>query len=116
MLIDTKETIYLILRLFDLCYEHLIQGCISISNPLENYLQKIKQTPTTTASASLPTSPAPLSNDLVISVIHQLPQPFIQSITGFTTTQLIENLHDSFSMFRIVTQMYAQHRKHFAEF
>ncbi|QHS71561.1 drug-responsive transcription factor PDR3 [Saccharomyces paradoxus] len=115
MLIDTKETIYLILRLFDLCYEHLIQGCISISNPLENYLQKNKQTRSTTAPASLPTSPAPLSNDLVISVIHQLPQPFIQSITGFTTAQLIENLYDSFSMFRIVTQMYAQHRKRFAE-
>ncbi|CAI4055059.1 hypothetical protein SKDZ_02G1030 [Saccharomyces kudriavzevii ZP591] len=116
MLIDTKETIYLILRLFDLCYEHLIQGCISIANPLENYLQRKKQSFTKTASASLPTSPAPLSSDLVISVIHQLPQPFIQTITGFTTDQLIANLHDSFSMFRIVTQMYSLHRKRFAEF
>ena len=116
MRIDTKETIYLILRLFDLCYEHLIQGCISIANPLENYLQKMKQSFTAAAPATLPTSPTPLSSDLVVSVVNQLPQPFIQTITGFTTSQLIDNLHDSFSMFRIVTEMYAQHRKHFAEY
>ena len=116
MLIDSKETIYLILRLFDLCYEHLVQGCVSIANPLESYLQRTNQLSATATPVTLSTSPASLSNDLVLCVINKLPQPFIQTITGFTTAQLLANLHDAFSMFRIVTQMASLHRKRFKEF
>ncbi|CAI4054885.1 hypothetical protein N7582_000192 [Saccharomyces uvarum] len=116
MLVDSKETIYLILRLFDLCYEHLIEGCVSIANPLESYLQRKKELSTPAAPVTLSTSPPSLNNDLVISVISKLPQPFIQTITGFTTAQLLANLHDPFTMFRIFTQMCSLHRKRFKEF
>ncbi|CAI1998138.1 hypothetical protein SEUBUCD650_0G02510 [Saccharomyces eubayanus] len=101
-----KETLYIMLRFFDICFHHLNQGCISIANPLENYLQKMNLLPSTPSSVSSAGSPNTAhTKSHVAIVINNLPQPFVQDITGISNSELLHKINDDTNMFGILLEM-----------
>lgn len=112
--IQLKETLYLLLRFFDLCVDHFNQSCVSIANPLESYLHRknlLNLSPSTTSSVISRSSAN--NKDLVSVLINRLPQPFVMNLTSVSNEQLSETMYDDFAMFNIVLQMYDCHKKGF---
>ncbi|CCF56104.1 hypothetical protein KAFR_0A06690 [Kazachstania africana CBS 2517] len=108
-----KATIYIVLRFFDMCILHLNEGCVSISNPVENYLQREHIGYVSTPSSS--TGPRNISNngDLIAIIIGKLPQPFVENLTGVSTQMLLNVMNDDLEMFRLLLEMFSVHKKHF---
>lgn len=101
-----KETLYIMLRFFDICFHHLNQGCVSIANPLENYLHKMNLLPSTPSSVSSAGSPNTAhTKSHVALVINHLPQPFVQNITGISNSELLNKINDDTNMFGILLEM-----------
>lgn len=111
---QTKEILYILLRFFDMCCVHLNEGCISIGNPLESFLNK--RLPNTGSSGSTPAIASPKtasSKDLATLLINYLPQPFIQNLTSISNAELVQKLDDNFTMFGILMEMYKMHERGF---
>ncbi|CCF58937.1 hypothetical protein KAFR_0F03410 [Kazachstania africana CBS 2517] len=114
---DVKETLYLVLRFFDMCFLRISENSFSITNPLENYLKmknipvSASNTPSSTASTGI------VENSSIASIlINKLPQPFVLSNTGVSTDHLLSLLNDNYSMFRTLLDMYDKHKKTFDEY
>ncbi|CAI4039255.1 hypothetical protein SMKI_07G2360 [Saccharomyces mikatae IFO 1815] len=112
-----KETIYIMLRFFDVCFHHINQGCVSIANPLENYLQKMNLLPSTPSSISSAGSPNTAhTKSHVALVINHLPQPFVKRITGISNAELLSEMNNDTSMFGILLKMLHQHKNSYQNF
>lgn len=112
-----KETIYIMLRFFDVCCHHINQGCVSIANPLENYLQKMNLLPSTPSSISSAGSPNTAhTKSHVALVINHLPQPFVRSITGISNSELLSEMNNDISMFGILLKMLDMHKNSYQNF
>lgn len=112
-----KETIYIMLRFFDVCFHHLNQGCVSIANPLENYLQKMNLLPSTPSSISSAGSPNTAhTKSHVALVINHLPQPFVRNITGISNSELLSEMNNDISMFGILLKMLDMHKNSYQNF
>lgn len=112
--IQLKETLYLLLRFFDICLDQFNQSCVSIANPLESYLHRknlLNLSPSTTSSVISRSSAN--NKDLVSVLINRFPQPFVVNLTSVSNEKLFETMYDDFAMFSIVLQMYDCHKKGF---
>lgn len=114
--VQLKESLYLLLRFFDICVDHINQSCISMANPLVSYLQRRNLLGTVAAATPSGVSPASSTSgnkDLVMTIIDRLPQPFVKSLTGVTSEMLRQTMYDDFAMFELVLKMYDCHKKGF---
>ncbi|CCK70098.1 drug-responsive transcription factor PDR1 KNAG_0D03520 [Huiozyma naganishii CBS 8797] len=116
---DIKESLYITLRFFDMCFAHFKGNIVCIANPLESYLHgKRIPMPTTPSATTTPTTESPGSHTsgkinqntntkLMASVlIKMLPQPFVQSCTGKGNKDLLDIMYDDSAMFTVLLQMY----------
>lgn len=113
---ELKESLYLLLRFFDICVDHINQSCISIANPLVSYLQRrnlLGTVPVSTPSGLSPASTCSGNKDLLLNIIDRLPQPFVQKLTGVSNEMLRQTMYDDFAMFDLVLKMYDCHKKGF---
>ena len=104
-----KETLYLALRLFDMCFLHFREDTVSLANPLESYFSRRNiavspQTPQTNPlSTSSNTSSTATNVKSVISVlINRLPQQFFENSTGISRDELLNNINDDHKMFKLL--------------
>lgn len=114
--VQLKESLYLLLRFFDICVDHINQSCISIANPLVSYLQRrnlLGTVPGATPTGLSPTNSNNGTKDLVLGIIDRLPQPFVKNLTGVTTEVLRQTMYDDFAMFDLVLRMYDCHKRGF---
>ncbi|CCD24668.1 drug-responsive transcription factor PDR1 NDAI_0D03540 [Naumovozyma dairenensis CBS 421] len=118
-----KATLYILLRFFDMCFQHLNDGCVSIANPLENYLRRKNlmaptPTPTPSGNSSVSVGSPNTANEksLVVLLINRFPQPFIENLTKITIKQLMETVDKDFEMFKLVLDMFEAHRSGFESF
>lgn len=112
--LQLKESLYLLLRFFDICLDQMNRSCVSIASPLESYLHRRNLMDCIPVSATNGVSPSNSNNrDLVSTVIDHLPQPFVERVTGVSNEQLHQLMYDDFAMFSLVLQMYNCHRKGF---
>lgn len=120
-----KETLYLILRYFDMCYIQLAEGKLSIGNPLENYFSRrnIVVTPqspgpplVSTPSTGTPGSIALSRQSIISQFIKRFPQNFVFELTGITIDTLLDTVSSDFTMFRLLLQMYDSYKKAFESF
>lgn len=113
-IIQLKESLYLLLRFFDICLDQVNQSCVSIASPLESYLQRRNLMNCLPMSAPNGVSPSNSNNrDFTSIVIDQLPQPFVERLTDVSTEQLHRIMYDDFAMFDLVLKMYDCHRRGF---
>ncbi|EDO17617.1 hypothetical protein Kpol_1061p42 [Vanderwaltozyma polyspora DSM 70294] len=111
-LIQMKESIYILLRFFDLCIDHMTQSCITIGNPLENYLTKYKLLSPSSTTNTPASSPMQFNNkDSLTSIIKLLPQPFLYNLAGITTDQLLMNVDNYFFMFSLILKIFQTHKQ-----
>ena len=104
-----KETLYLALRLFDMCFLHFREDTVSLANPLESYFSRRNiavspQTPQTNPSSTNSNASSTATNvKSVISVlISRLPQPFFEKSTGISQDELFNNINDDHKMFKLL--------------
>ncbi|CCD24669.1 Zn(II)2Cys6 transcription factor NDAI_0D03550 [Naumovozyma dairenensis CBS 421] len=121
----TKETLYIVLRLFDMSFHQINENCISIASPLESYLRRRSLMPSpmtplsaastynnnTTSSVGSPNTATEKS--LVAILINRLPQPFVQNMTSLTNNHLLNTMNDDFAMFKLILKMCEAHRNGF---
>lgn len=112
--IQLKESIYLLLRFFDICIRDFSRGCVSIASPLDDYLRKKDMVDLKRSNLGSVGSPgAAHDRDLILLLISHLPQPFIQNLTSISNAQLCRKLDDAFEMFHILLKMFTSHRNGF---
>ncbi|CCH58692.1 hypothetical protein TBLA_0A09040 [Henningerozyma blattae CBS 6284] len=129
--IQIKETIYLLLRLFDVITVHISQYCVSISHPLESFLEReakveesLGNSPIIHVNMSTPPSiqdslKSPTSStykDLVTVLINKLPFPFVEEITKVSRDKLFSTIESDFAMFHLVLQMFGSHKEAYDNF
>ncbi|QLQ79799.1 hypothetical protein HG537_0C04480 [Torulaspora globosa] len=113
-IIQLKESLYLLLRFFDICLDQMNRSCVSIANPLESYLQRRNLMDCVPISATNGVSPSSSNNrDLISIVIDRLPQPFVKRLTDISNEELRQVMYDDFAMFNLVLKMYGHHQKGF---
>ena len=126
--IQMKESVYILLRFFDLCLDHMTQSCISIGNPLESYLQRkhllampsTNNTPITNTPSSIAnsvSSPGVSNNkELLVTVIKRFSQPFLLNLTnGITIDELLANKDDNFKMFALILRIFQMHTENYED-
>ena len=111
---SVKESMYLILRYFDMCFLQLAEGKALIANPLENYTgrKNIAVTPQSPEAPVMTPSPgstgsaASSKRSIIAQCIRNFPQPFTQEITGVSLDTLLDTMSDSFPMFQLLLKMF----------
>ncbi|QLL32919.1 hypothetical protein HG536_0D04410 [Torulaspora globosa] len=113
-IIQLKESLYLLLRFFDICVDQMNRSCVSIANPLESYIQRRNLMDCIPVPATNGVSPSSSNcRDLISIVIDRLPQPFVKRLTDISNEELRQVMYDDFAMFNLVLKMYGHHKKGF---
>ncbi|CCC66915.1 hypothetical protein NCAS_0A03570 [Naumovozyma castellii] len=114
-----KETVYLMLRIFDIgCFQENEQ-CRYFGNPLDVYLgkwQTISIPENLSSSIALPNSMTEMENNLVFRIIMMFPQPFTTEITSSTLHDLLYASQNSAVMFSHVVKMFSINKTKFVNF
>lgn len=134
---SVKDSMYLILRYFDMCFLQLAEGKALIANPLENYtgrknLAATPQSPEAPVATPSPTSsnggsaggggggfgigggPATTASaasskrSVIAQCIRNFPQPFTHEVTGVSLDTLLDTMCDSLPMFQLLLKMFNQ--------
>lgn len=109
-----KATVYMMLRFFDICCIYLNESCLSISNPLEYYLQRKDaqfNSPVIRSPSSSTTSPKGANNkDQVLFLLSKLPSTFLEKLTTVTYPQLVATMNNDLEMFSLLINMYSAHK------
>lgn len=101
-----KETLYIVLRFIDICVHHISEESISIANPLEIYLNRKNLIPISHTPRSSYESPGSSNiRSLVSTVIEQIRQPYVESITKVSNAQLLATKDDDSKMFGLLLNM-----------
>ncbi|CAB4256736.1 similar to Saccharomyces cerevisiae YGL013C PDR1 Zinc cluster protein [Maudiozyma barnettii] len=141
---QVKETLYLILRYFDMCFIQLNEGKSLIANPLDNYSSR-KSLPAMPQSPDAPImtpSPGPSGGftigggngvhgvgtngstgsassskrNTIVQFIRRFPQPFVYEISGVTSEMLLDNIGDPLTIFQLLLKIFNEFKTAYESF
>lgn len=117
-----RANVFLLLRIFDLCWLHMNEDRSSMANPLDSYLQKNKKhtnmdfgaSPSNSniSVVSAASSPGPnnMSNKAMVStILRTLPSYFSEYLSPDTVLKLLNTVNSDLKMFKLLLNICGEH-------